>query len=535
MAMPHSPATVRTFEGAGWPQRLLAALAVVVALVVILPAPNAQAQGKWTDTATELISQLDAARSTYSSGDAEGAAQQVREIRARYTSSGLQAALSAKSGSAASDIDLDFAMLIKSVKESDDEAVNGKIDELGKLLENAGHELDGGATSLSDLQVSPGKWGQIASTMNDLLTKALDAYKSGDAEGGKKLVNSAYYDHYETTGFEKVTMSRVSGGRVATVELQFSLVKQAMTEGSDDRVTSLTEELQVMLIQDANNLDGFDPNTGETSEQTGSVALFLSSLLVILREGLEAILVVSAVIAFLVKAGHGAKTRVVWLGVSLALLLSVALAFVFRLVADAAGANQELLEGITALIAVAMLVWVSNWMLGKSSQSAWDKYLKDKTADSLSRGSLASLAFVSFLAVLREGAETILFYQPILAMADNRTGMVWAGLGVGAVILVGVYIGIRFFALRIPLRPFFIVTSLLLAAMAVMFTGSGIKELQEADAVSSTPITGLPTIDLLSIYPRAENLIAQGVVLLVICALFWLGRRRVVATTDDEQ
>ena len=167
---------------------------------------------------------------------------------------------------------------------------------------------------------------------------------------------------------------------------------------------------------------------------------------------MEAILVVAAILAYLAKAGHKDKTKVVWIGVVLALVASVLLAFLFSAFANLAGANQELLEGLAALFAVAMLIWVSNWMISKSSNEAWDRYIKDQTDASLTRGSLLGLTFIAFLAVLREGAETILFYVPIISNAQDSLTHVWIGLGVGVLILLVVYLLIQFAALRIPLR-----------------------------------------------------------------------------------
>ena len=128
--------------------------------------------------------------------------------------------------------------------------------------------------------------------------------------------------------------------------------------------------------------------------------------------------------------------------------------------------------------------------------------------------------------VLREGAETMLFYVPIVAAAGDKVHYVWIGLAVGLVALVVIYLLIQFAAVRIPLRPFFTITSLLMAFMAFTFTGSGIAELQEADVVSLTPISGFPTIDLLGIYPRVENLAAQAIVLAIIVGLYFFGKAR---------
>ena len=373
-------------------------------------------------------------------------------------------------------------------------------------------------------------WSDVSTTINGLIDEGVSTFKAGDAKGGKDKVNDAYYKHYEITGMEKQVMSRISGSRVSQVEMEFSLLKKAMTDDDSAAVDQHLSTLTNYIREDANSLDGYTGKAADkTSEGSGAspwIAQFLPSLLVILREGMEAILVVAAVLAYLAKAGHKNKAPIVWGGVLLAFGLSIGLAFLFSYVTSLAGANQELLEGFAALFAVVMLIWVSNWMINKSSNKAWDEYIKKQTDASLTRGSLLGLAFISFLAVLREGAETILFYVPIVAAAGDKVHYVWIGLAVGLVALVVIYLLIQFAAVRIPLRPFFTITSLLMAFMAFTFTGSGIAELQEADVVSLTPISGFPTIDLLGIYPRVENLAAQAIVLAIIVGLYFFGKAR---------
>lgn len=367
-------------------------------------------------------------------------------------------------------------------------------------------------------------WGEVAAEMGKILDEAQQTYLAGDVEGGKDGVNVAYYRRYETLGFEKQVMARISGERVSAVEMEFSLLKKAMSDGDDEAVAEHTQILKNYLSEDARVLDG--RTVAETATSSPWLTGFLPSLLVILREGMEAILVVAAILAYLGRAGHKDKTRVVWAGVALALVASVLLAILFSTFSQLAGANQEILEGVAALFAVAMLIWVSNWMVSKSSHDAWDRYIKEQTDASLNRGSLFGLVFIAFLAVLREGAETILFYVPVVTNAGEARGYVWIGLAVGVAILVAVYLLIQFAAVRIPLRPFFTVTSLLLALMAVTFTGSGIKELQEADLFPLTYVDGFPTIDLLGIYPRVENLAGQALVLAIIVGLYFWGSRR---------
>ena len=186
--------------------------------------------------------------------------------------------------------------------------------------------------------------------------------------------------------------------------------------------------------------------------------------------------------------------------------------------------TQEVIEGVTALIAVVVLYYVSNWMLSKSESEAWTKYIKDKVSDSAEKGGGFALAFTAFLAVFREGAEVILFYQPLLA-GDNIS-MVWAGFGVGCVCLVFVYLAIRVLSLRIPLKPFFTATSVLMFIMSISFLGSGIKELIEGDVLMMhSPswvswIPSNPVLEVLGIYPAVETIVPQLILLGVTVVLF---------------
>ncbi|KWZ74759.1 MAG: FTR1 family protein [Winkia neuii] len=496
-------------------------LLLFIALLIFSLTPNALADegGKWGAVAERINTNLDQAQKAFESGNVEKAKEHVKEARyGQFVRTGFETEVNAKvSGGDASHADMEFGALGQALNKGDKAKVAKIIDGLKSHIKDNATALDGGTVKAKDLRVSDGKWGQVAQTMNGILDKAVQESKKGNAEAAKDKVNEAYYGHYETTGFEKMTGARVNGARVSSIELEFSLIKKAISEKKTDEVSQRIDQLKPQLIEDANKLDGFD---GSGKSTGGSTSIFLGSFLVILREGMEAILVVAAVIAYLVKAGHQNKTKYVWLGAGVALLISIGLAAAFSELASLAGKNQELLEGLTAIVAVAMLIWVSNWMLGKSNQKAWDKFIKDKTDTSLTRGSLVSLAFVAFLAVLREGAETILFYQPVIAMAGDDMHLVWIGLAVGVVCLVIIYALIRIFSVRIPLRPFFIVTSIFLAIMAFTFTGSGIKELQEADALPATPLDGWPTVDLLGIYPRVENLAAQALVLVIIGGLF---------------
>jgi high-affinity iron transporter len=355
-------------------------------------------------------------------------------------------------------------------------------------------------------------WNQVVDDMEAVLNESYGIYDTGDAEAGKDKVDEAYFGFYEKLGYEKTVMAYISGERAAQVEYEFSFAKKAMTAGDDAAVRASLDNLIRYLREDANTLDG-------TKESAAGA--FAASLLIITREGFEAILVVGAIVAYLVKSGNKHQTKAVYWGSLIALALSVAMAFILNALASAnAGENQEIVEGVTMLIAVAVLFYVSNWMVSKAEAGAWMNYIEGMVQTSMTRGSVFSLAFAAFLAVFREGAETILFYQALLAGTDRYANMIWLGLGVGCAVLVVIYILIRVLSFRLPLKPFFLGTSVLLAVMCISFLGSGIKELQEGNVISVTAAPGVGTVDILGIYPTLETLIPQIVLLIVTVLTF---------------
>ena len=171
-------------------------------------------------------------------------------------------------------------------------------------------------------------------------------------------------------------------------------------------------------------------------------------------------------------------------------------------------------------------------MLSKSESEAWQKYLDKKVESSVSKGSMIALGFTAFLAVFREGAEVILFYQQIITDAQEGDGVGWLWLGVvaAAVVLVVIFIAIRFFSVKLPLKPFFLATSILMAVMAISFLGAGIKELMEGSFELVLRIQGvtplveqIPTndfLDIFGIYPHTETVVPQVILLGITIALF---------------
>ncbi|MDR3220571.1 MAG: FTR1 family iron permease [Candidatus Accumulibacter sp.] len=350
-------------------------------------------------------------------------------------------------------------------------------------------------------------WNEIAGEMAVLLDESYEAYFRKDVEQAKNLVNDAYFGFYEKEGFERTVMTYISGKRGAHVEYQFPLIKKLMTEGAPNKeVRAALDYLAKMLREDANQLDG---------KQESGLGVFIAALSIILREGVEAILVIAAMAAYLTRSGNDALVRTVYYSAGAAILASVAAAFAMQQVLQTSGADQEIIEGCTMLLATVVLFFVSNWMFSKAEAVAWKGYIEGKVRGAVETGSGFALGAAAFLAVFREGAETILFYQAMLSDVQSNTGMVWAGFGVGCVALVGVFALIRYGSLKLPLKPFFIGTSILMYLMAIAFAGGGIKELQEGDVIGVTPVGFVQSIDLLGVYPTVETLLPQAVLVLL--------------------
>ena len=312
------------------------------------------------------------------------------------------------------------------------------------------------------------------------------------------------------------------------MEHQFYLVIKVFRDGgSQEELKSSVETLKSMLTEDAVTLDGgkaaAQGSGGDTAAQQKSGAAwqtFLAVLGLTLREGLEAILVIAAIIAYLVKTNSRKYLASVYIGAGLGVLFSVVLAMIFNGIAaslgDAqSGAGQEIFEGVTMFLAVIVLFYVSNWMLSKAEAETWNKYIKDKVQQSIDKGSMYTLSFSAFLAVAREGAELIMFFQGMRANITNNPHMLWAGLALAVVILVIVYFAITKLSVRLPLKPFFTFTSVLMFILCISFVGKGVYELQEADVIGRTVIPWMKgfNFELLGIYDRYENLIPQLILL----------------------
>ena len=276
----------------------------------------------------------------------------------------------------------------------------------------------------------------------------------------------------------------------------------------------------------------------ELTRPAGSATeAFWQSFLIILREGLEAILVIGAVVAFLLKTGHRERLRSIWTGVGLGLAASAATAVALKTILSAVPASSEIIEGVTLLIAVAVLFSVSYWLISRVEAAKWQQFIRDKVTDALQHGGGRALAFVAFLAVYREGAETALFYQALFSEGPHLAVPLSLGIVAGFVALAVIFTLFYRYGVRIPLRPFFTVTSVLLYYMAFVFMGKGIRELQEGNAMSMSVIPGFPHVEALGLYPTWETVLAQLLLLALfvfaVAKTFWPKRSVALPTIPD--
>lgn len=348
---------------------------------------------------------------------------------------------------------------------------------------------------------------------SELLNESFKLYQSGNIQESYEKALDAYL-----LGFEQVEPDLFVKDRKFTAEMEanFGDYRNAVKlEKTVEEVSSLNNKLQGNLVSAASILE---------SESSSKFISFLNSLAIIVREGLESILIIAAIIAFLNATGSRKSIKYIHYGWIAALGAGVLTWFLAKTVISISGAQREIIEGITALTAAAVLFYVSYWLITKIEVKKWKEYIQGKVENAVSRNSVIALASVSFFAVYREAFETVLFYQALWYQSENAQSAVIWGIVVGAAILVALFYVIFKMALRIPLKYFFTFTSIFLYFLAFILLGKGIKELQEAGVINTTPVDFLPYIDAIGFYPTVETSVPQGLLILAfVFATFWLG------------
>jgi len=362
------------------------------------------------------------------------------------------------------------------------------------------------ARTLLERTASPATADAVVASVRETLDRALSLHEAGDRARARRAALDAYLTF---EGIERELGARAPD-LTRRVEVAFADYRAALDRPGEEATAAraaLDDQLDAALLQ--------------LADQPTIWSDFLASLVIILREGVEAILIIGALLAFLSRSGNREHLTSVYWGTGVAIVASLLTAVAVEVLFEIAPASQEALEGVTMLLAVVVLFSVSYWLVSKIEHKRWEMYIRGKLKMALSRGSSFALASVAFLAVYREGFETVLFYKALFG-ATPTSGGVLAGLGLGLTALAILCLAIYRFGVRIPLRPFFAATSAVLYYMAFVFAGKGVRELQEAGLVGATPLPEVSRIDLLGIYPTVETLAVQGVLLAaLLLALGW--------------
>lgn len=345
------------------------------------------------------------------------------------------------------------------------------------------------------------------------LQQSLAAYRAGDQARAEALALSAYLD-----GFEPVepTLRARDGALMARVEaamgeLRASLSARAPAAEVDVKVTQLTTLLG--LAEQA-----------LAPDRASAASSFAGAFAILLREGLEALLIVVAMVAFLGKAERRDVLPYVHAGWVSALAAGGATWAAATYLISISGASRELMEGFGSLISAVVLISVGVWMHGKAHAEAWQRYIKEKLSAALSRGSAWFLFGLAFVVVYREVFETILFFAALWSQGGHAALL--AGAGAAVLVLVVVARLLLTYSRRLPIAQFFAYSSILIAILAVVLAGKGVAGLQEAGLLDIRPLPALPRIEILGVFPTWEGLWAQLATIALLTVGFRIAGRR---------
>jgi high-affinity iron transporter len=346
--------------------------------------------------------------------------------------------------------------------------------------------------------------------------QALAAFAAGRTTEADRLALDAYLE-----GFEPIEprLRARDAQATAAVEAAFRDLRIALKQGHAGEVRVRGDRLLNLLSKLA---------------QERPAVPFAAAFLIYFREGIEAALLVGALLAGLRRMGRSDAARWVHAGWIAALPAGAVTWWALdRLIA--LGADQrELVEANVALLAAVVLFSVSFWMISKAESRHWMGYLNRNLEVSLSRRNLSVLAGLAFLAIYREAAETILFTQALLLEAASSPLQVWAGAAAGLAFVGAAALVMNRTVLRLPLGPFFAVSGILLCGLAVSFAGAGIYDLVAAGYLQPRPVS-FPEVPWLGIYPDLTGLVVQLTIVLVIAAAGLASLRRPAAEAARRQ
>jgi high-affinity iron transporter len=343
------------------------------------------------------------------------------------------------------------------------------------------------------------------------LVELLQKYKEGKNDEAFMKARSAYLDSYERI---EVPLRPINPDYTLDMEIKFAELRNLIQQHQP------YPKVEAKVVEIRSGLDESERLVTGTGTLAPSLA-FSTSFSIIFREGLESALIIGAILTYLEASRNSHYKKHVYLGIVISLIATVITWFIAQFVIDITGASKELIEAIAGISAVAVLFWVSFWILNKVETKKWIEFVKAKVWQATTTGSVMVFSMLSFFTVYREGFETVLFYQAMLSFAKNMEIFVFLGLVLGLAVILSVVFIIRKLGKKLPLRVLFGLTMGIGAYMSIAFIGNAIREFQEIDYISTTHLFGIiPRLEInlatmTGIHPTLETTIAQIILLSV--------------------
>lgn len=343
-----------------------------------------------------------------------------------------------------------------------------------------------------------------------LIDESVELYEKGDATGAYDAALSSYLDHFE---YVEIPLRVRNESLTLELEEDFANLRNLIEAGAP------AEEIESVAGETLRGLDTVERELDEPGTAAPLIAA-MSSFIILFREGLEAVLVVAAILGYLEASRNSQYRGPVLRGIGAAVIATIVLFVAASWFFEIAPVQRELLEAGTAVVAVAMLFYVSFWLVARLEQRRWMEFVKAKVWTAATTGSAFALAGVGFTAVFREGFETVLFYQALSTFATGMGQWVAAGAGVAVVVLAAVGFAIFKAGRKVPLKMFLTGAVMLVMAISVAFAGNAVRALQQAAMFPITFLEDWPQLpiflaDLTGWHPTLESLAAQGALALV--------------------
>lgn len=346
------------------------------------------------------------------------------------------------------------------------------------------------------------------------LDETLRLHKEGNYDGALLTSRSAYLDSYESV---EIPLRPINPDFTLEMEIKFAELRNLI------QAHAPYEQVESKVVEIRRGLDESERLVSGTGILAPTIA-FSTSFSIIFREGLESALIIGAILTYLEASRNNRFNKHVYYGIVIAIGATAVTWFIAEFIIDISGASRELIEAIAGVSAVAVLFWVSFWVLNKIETKRWIEFVKAKVWKATTTGSIVVFVLLSFFTVYREGFETVLFYQAMLSFAKYMEWYVVAGLVIGLAVIVATAIVVRKLGRRLPLKVLFALTMGIGAYMSIAFMGNAIREFQELGYISTTHLIGtVPRLDInlaamTGIHPTVETIVAQIILLAVYVA-----------------